>query len=213
MTDIICPESIVRASEQTSGNFTNTTLLISSFNTANLKSIVWDVHSPLLLRLLHCKEEKSKNNQNKCPFTDPPYTEHINKEATKKACIDSKNKLAQIYFRHEQFDIKARSCVVAFIESYNLHKIDLLLDLFYNTVEWLNIAKECPYFYIVHFDLPLFGNELIRINKKLDENLKQKYTGYLKDEKISFITNANKYSEFLKIICTTKFSMKTTQSN
>ena len=134
--DKICPERIVRAaSKTTDGDNPSIILLLDSPYTANLERIVCNVHEPVLLRLLVCKEENSTKKPDDCPYPDQK-----NRNASKRACSDSKEKLAQIYIRHEKWNVTARSCVLVFVEGKYLNDINELIKIFQNTVSWLNIA-------------------------------------------------------------------------
>jgi len=209
LADIICPKSIIRASDQQQDDNPAVVPLLPYENTANLKGIICNSHEPVLLRLLVCKELKEKDNQNKCPFANPPYESHLNIEAAKQLCNEPIDKtFTQIYFRHEKTDKKARSCIVAFIEGDTLHRTDVLLEMFKNTVEWLQIAEEKPFYHVVFYGDPLFGNEHIKAEKELDEKMRETYSQYSKDEDICFMIFANKKSEVLRLYYTTIFSVK-----
>jgi len=208
LADITCPRIIIRASDQQHDANPAVIPLPLYDKTANFKEIVCNSHRPVLLRLLVCKELKEENNQDKCPFSDPPYTVHINIEATKQLCNETKDRtFTQIYFRHEKIDKKARSCVVAFIESDILKKTDVLLERFRNTVEWLQIAEEKPFYHVVLYGDPQFKKDYITVEKELDEKMRNLYSQYSKDEEICFIRSANKKAEVLRIYYTTIFSV------
>jgi hypothetical protein len=186
----ICPEKIVP-----SGSIP----VLSSYRIANLKGILWNVRNPILFRMLVCKEEKILGTDG-CPYPD-----HINTKATKKKGCDSKDKLAHIYFRHSFIDKKARSCVVIFTEGDSLHtKIDMLFDIYQNTVNFLNIATERPYFYIIIFGDPIFDNDYNSAHKMLEHKMKT----ISQNEDIFFIIYANKNAEVLNVTHTTKFSVR-----
>ena len=187
MIDIICPSIIVRASQPTAdGSNPSVIKLLDSLNTANIERIVSYVGEPLLLRLLVCKEEKKRQRANNCP-----YPEHENNDATKKACANPENKLAHIYVRDEKTDKISRSCVVAFIEGLYLSKTDELLEIFKNTVEWLSIAQESPYFYIVRYGNPVVQTTINDSRTYLNKKIKEKFDGYLKNEDTCFIISIN----------------------
>jgi len=210
LPDIICPKTIVRASnQQQDDNPAVIPLLLPYEKTANLNNIVCSSHEPVLLRLVVCKELKEKDNQDKCPFTNPPHAVHINSEATRQICCESADKIfTQIYFRHEKIDKKARSCVVAFIEGDTLHRTDVLLERFKNTVEWLQIAEEKPFYHVVFYGDPQCGNDHTKAEKKLEENMRKLYSQYSQDEEICFLIYANKKAESLRLYHTTIFSVK-----
>jgi len=205
----ICPKIVVRASDQQQDNKPAVVRLFPFENTANLSDIVCSSREPVLLRLLVCKELKERNNQDECPFADPPYTGHKNVEATKYLCNEPENrKFSQIYFRHEKIDKKARSCVIAFIQGDSLHKTDVLLEIFKNTVEWLQIAEEKPFFHVVFYGDPLNGDDHTKAEKDLDEKMRELYSQYSKDEEICFMVYANKKAEVLRLNYTTIFSVR-----
>jgi len=195
----ICPEKIVEAGSMP---------LLSSPNVANLKAIVWNVYNdenktvennPVILRLLACKTGTRQVDTTVCSYPD-----HVNKAAIKKACQDSKSDLAQIYFRHKIMDLKARSCIVVFIKGIYLHKEETLYKLYRDTIDWLEIADERPYFYIVFYGDPLFDLQLTKAYK----NLKWKMKPISGKEDIFFMIYAKKGTEALDVThTTTKFSV------
>jgi hypothetical protein len=171
--------------------------LLPSNNTANFKRIVLNIHNPVLLRLLLCKEEKINS-------IDCPFPEHKNPEAVNIAC-NSQDELAHIYIRHEEIDSIARSCIIFFINSIYLFTHDGLLKLFKNTVNWLNIAEEKPYFYVI---LRYNENKAITntdFNRRvLNIELRKIYKNYSNDEDICVFFPADKYTELLRIEHTDK---------
>lgn len=197
--DRICPVMIVRASSCATGNIIP---LLLSPNTANLQRIVCNVHEPLLLRLLVCREKNVAHNSNDCPYPD-----HINSQALKKACRDSEKKLAQVYVRHEQLNKKARSCVLIFIERHTLNKTEELSKLLKDTVGWLQIAQEKPYFYIFHYGQPEFSVNTNNAIKSLNKKIKETIDGYSQDEDSCIGVSVIRGSESLTIITNSgKFS-------
>lgn len=198
----ICPEIIIRPSSRIHCGFNpNTIALISSSNVANLKNIVYNAHLPLLLRLLVCRKENNVNNSGNCP-----YPEHKNTESDKKSCTDSIDELAHLYIRHEQIDKKARSCVLAFIEGKYLNNTDVLLQLFKNTVHWLQIVREKPYYYILHYGQPVFGVNSSHAINNLDKEIKKVFKEYAKDEDVCLGIPVSRRAESLQINHTNKFS-------
>ena len=205
MSDDVCPKIIIRASDQESKEKASTAPLFPSNNTINLKNIICNSHEPVLLRLLSCKEEIINTKQ--CPFSEPTYSVHKNILATKKTC-ETENDLAQIYFRHEKINLKARSGIIIFIEGNKLHHIDMLISRFINTIEWLNISNENPYlFLIIHGD-PIAEVAFVKNQRFLEERIKKKYSGYSEDEDICFLTRTVKNAEVLLLNYTTKFSIR-----
>jgi len=168
--------------------------LLPSPNTANFKRIEFYIRNPVLLRLLVCKEENKTQTPINCLYPD-----HKNSNAVNIVC-NSPNKLAHIYLRHEKMDNVARSCVIFFIDTIYLFTPNGLLKLFTDTVNWLNIAHERPYFYVI-----LRYNEQKTIanteyNRKIiNFELRKIYDGYSKDEDICIIIPANKQAELLRI--------------
>jgi hypothetical protein len=214
LADSICPKRIIWASDQQQDGKPAVVPLVPCENTANLSDIVCNSHKPVLLRVLVCKELKERNNQNKCPFTDTPYTGHFNADATKQICNEPKGILfTQIYFRHEKIDKKARSCIIAFIEGNNLHKTDVLLERFKNTVEWLHIVEEKPFYHVVFYGDPLFDNDYTKAEKELGEKMRKLYSQYSKDDEICIIISANKKAEVLRLNYTTIFSVRVQEKN
>jgi len=210
LADIICPRTVVRASDQKQNDKPAVVpLLLPYEETANLNNIICSSHEPVLLRLMVCKDLRENNSGDKCPFADPPLAVHVNLGATKQICSEPTNKVfTQIYFRHEKIDKKARSCVVAFIEGDTLHKTETLLERFKNTVEWLQIAEEKPFYHVVFYGDPQCGNDHTKAEKELEEKMRELYSQYSKDEEICFLIYANKKAEFLRLYHTTIFSVK-----
>jgi len=167
--------------------------LLPSINTANLERIVFNIHNPVLLRLLACKEEKNTQHPTGCL-----YPEHKNSKAVKIAC-NLPGKLAHVYIRHEQINNTARSCIIVFIETMYLFDRDGLLDLFKNTVDWLDIANEKPYFYVLRYGEP---KNVLNTNyacKVLNIELRRNYSGYSNDEDVCTIVPIEKHSQTLRI--------------
>jgi hypothetical protein len=136
-----------------------------------------------------------------------PYPDHINRYAVKKACTDSKKNLAQLYVRHEQPPKKSRSCVVIFVERHYLRETEKLSELIKYTVDWLRIAQEKPYFYILHYGRPEFGTATAYAIKALNKKIKETFEGYAQDEDTCIGVTVGKGSESLTIITHTgKFS-------
>jgi hypothetical protein len=194
---------IARASSHVKDGFNpNVIPLIPSPNMGNLQRIISNVHLPILLRLLLCKGAETVHNPDDCP-----YPEHKNSRADKKICRDSSDaKLAQVYVRHEQIDKKARSCVLVFVQRYCLSSTDALFHILKNTVDWLQIAREKPCFYIFHYGQPessLITNDAV---KKLNKKIKETFTGYPREEDVCMGVSVIRNSESLQINHTGKFS-------
>jgi hypothetical protein len=186
LSDNTCPFKIVLPNDPPVS-------LIPSINTANLDKIVFNIHVPFLLRLLLCKEEKNTQPLNNCP-----YPKHINSNAVNIAC-NFPNKLAHVYLRHEQINNAERSCIIVFIETMYLFDRNGLLSLFNNTVNWLNIANEKPYFYIVRYGEPKNSVNTNFTSKVINIELKRTYSGYSNDEDICIIIPVEKHSQSLRI--------------
>lgn len=187
MSDNTCPFKIITRTDPP-------VPLLPSSNTANLKRIVFNIHNSVLLRLLVCREENKTQIPNNCP-----YPEHKNSDAVNFACT-SPNKLAHVYLRHEQMDDTARSCIIIFIEAMYLFTQDGLLKLFQDTVNWLNIAQEKPYFYVI----PCYGKQQASVHtafnsKILNMELRKVYKGYSNDEDICIVIPADIRAEILNI--------------
>ena len=170
---------------------------------ANLERIICNVHEPILLRLLVCKEERNTDEPDSCLYPD-----HVNEKATKKACRDSNKKLAQIYIRHETINPVARSCVLVFIEGKYLSNTNVLIEIFQNTVNWLNIAKEKPYFYVFRYGVPQFDVTTNTASKNLNKKMKEILGGYSRGEDICFMLPVERDAKPLTINCTRIFSFR-----
>jgi hypothetical protein len=178
--DEVCPGRIVRSDSPKGGQFSPSIVnLLPSSNVANLEKIECNVLEPVLLRLLVCKEEKPARSSDDCPYHD-----HKNPDAVRFACNDSNDKLAQMYIRHDNLNTKSRSCVVLFVEGRYLSKTDELLKMMKNTVEWLGIARERPYFYIFHYGNPQFGVTATNSCRRINEGIKKHFTDYSQEEDV-----------------------------
>jgi hypothetical protein len=204
MTDI-CPEIILRAAAPKDEDFSPSIAgLLDSPNTANLKRIVCNVLEPVLLRLLVCKDEKSAGT----PDTRP-YPEHKKLRAVKSACDETRVKLAQMYIRHDKIKPKARSCLIVFIKGCYLSETDELLEMLQNSVTWLDVAQEKPYFYIFCYGLPMFQNAFGDLCKKIDRRLKEVFPGYSQEENVCIPAQVSRDSEVLFINSSgTRFSLR-----
>lgn len=195
----ICPETIIRTtSNVTNGTSPNIILLSGSSNTANLERIVFNVHEPVLLRLLVCKEEKA--HPDICSFP-----EHENTYAVKFACKNSEVSLAQIYMRHEQINLKARSCVLIFIDGKYLQDTEKIIKIYENTVNWLNIADEKPFLYVLRFGDSI-GLTTKFIGIDINKKLKNIYRDYTDTEDICIMVSVARRAKPLVVNCTSKFS-------
>jgi hypothetical protein len=143
---------------------------------------------------LVCKDEKDLEASDDCP-----YPKYKNSEAVTLACKNAGGKLAQIYIRHATINQKARSCLIIFIEGYNLNKTDELLERLQNSVRWLDIAQEKPCFYIFCYGQPLAQVAIGDLRKKIDRRLKEVFSNYSKEEEICIATQVSRCSEVLFI--------------
>jgi len=186
LSDNICPFKIVIPADPL------VSFLPPPNKTANLKKIEFLIHNPVLLRLLACKEEKTTTN-------DCPYPIHKNPDAVNAACR-TKDEIAHLYLRHEIIDNIARSCVVYFTDTTYLFTPDGLLELFKNTVKWLNIGHEKPYFYVIlRYKEPKTAVNTEYNRKIVNRELRKIYKGYSLDEDICTVIPANKQADLLRI--------------
>jgi len=199
----ICPEMKVRAAAPTSVSFQPSVIpLLPLSNMANLKTIVCNIHGPVLLRLLACWNANTAKNPGNCPYPD-----HKNNNAIKILCCHSPIKLAQVYFRHEQITAGARSCVIVFIEGFYLKKTNYVFNLLLSTVQWLGIAAERPYFYIFSYGPPQFGLTHNDTRIALDEKIKGGIAGYSENEAVCFVKGVSRTAQHLILNYTSSFSV------
>jgi hypothetical protein len=180
----------------------NTIELLPSKNVANLEKIVCNVLESVLLRLLVCKDEKSGKTPEDCP-----YPEHKNCEADKLVCNNSEAKLAQIYIRHDKVNAQSRSCVIVFVEAQYLSKTEELLERLQNSISWLDIENERPYFYIFHYGPPACQLTANNSCKRINAKMKELFTGYSQDEDICIAVSVQRGSKSLIVNHRTKFSL------
>jgi hypothetical protein len=199
--DKLCPKMIVRAAIPKDGVSPCIVELLPSPNTANLARIECNVLEAVLLRLLLCKDENPARAPDDCP-----YPEHRNSEAVKLACDLSETKLAQMYIK--KMDGKSRSCLIVFIEGQYLSKIDELLERMQNSVAWLNIAGERPYFYIFHYGQPVFQLAANDSCKRISKRIKELFAGYSQDEDVCIMVSVRRDSKSLIINHFKNFSLK-----
>ena len=174
----ICPEIIIKEDTPRKDDTGLRVIpLLSSSNTTNLKRIVFDVRDPFFLRLLVCKEAIPKAGPDNCP-----YQEHKKNEAAKRVCIDLEKKLAHVYVRRHQANDETRSFVIAFIEGRNLSKINEISAILENTVDWLDIAKERPFFYVIRYGQSASSLVTNQACADISERIKEIYKGYPDDE-------------------------------
>jgi hypothetical protein len=194
---------IVRAASPKEGVSPCIIELLPSPNTANLARIECNVLEAVLLRLLLCKDENPTGIPDDCL-----YPEHRNSEARKMACGSPEAKLAQIYIRHEKINVKSRSCLIVFVEGQYLHKIDDLLERMRNSVTWLNIADERPYFYIFHYGQPVFQLTANDSRKRISKKIKELFNGYSQDEDVCIMAPVQRNARSLIVNHFKKFSLK-----
>jgi hypothetical protein len=189
LSDDFCPFKIVLPTDRPVS-------LLPSYNTANLKRIVFNIHNPVLLRVLLCKEEKNTQHSTECLYPD-----HRNSDAINLAC-NVQDKLAHIYVRHEDINNTVRSCVIVFIEAMYLYDKDGLLNLYKNTVRFLEIANEKPYLYVLRDGASLINNTTF---KALNIEIRNYYGDHSNDEDICKIIPVEIHSELLRIDYTDTF--------
>jgi hypothetical protein len=165
-------------------------------NVANLKRIVCNAHEPVLLRVLVCKDEKAAGVSGICPYPD-----HKNSGAVRLSCDDCKNVLAQIYLRLEQPDRSRalRSCIIAFVEGTYLSKTDDLVARLQHSVEWLDIKRERPLFYIFCYGEPLVKNTANNAFGRIDDRIREIFDFYPEGEDTCVLSQVRRDSEALII--------------
>ena len=183
----ICPERIIRTSSVIKdGTSPNVIELLYNSNTAYLERIICNVLEPVLLRLLACKDAANPDTLNNCSYPD-----HKNMEAVKKAC-ESDKKLAQIYIRHERFNPKARSCIVIFIEGKFLRETDEIVQIYQNTINWLNIADEKPFLHVLGYGEPQIFLTTKNVGIELNRKIKGIFTNYSETEDICIMVSVKR---------------------
>jgi hypothetical protein len=192
---------IVRTVAPRGGNVPGRIFLLPSPRVANLNWITCNVPEAVLLRMLVCKDENSTGLPNACP-----YPEHKNNTADMWTCRDFKGKLAQIYIRLNTTNPKSRSCVIAFVEGLNLSKTDELMELLKNTIAWLDIEQEKPYFYIFYYGHP--ANQLTANDSRhiINGKIKEFFNSYSRDEDACIMAPIRRDSECLIVNHAKKFS-------
>jgi hypothetical protein len=194
---------ILRAAMPSGGEFSSSTVpLVPSHNVANLRRIVCNALEPVVLRMLVCKDERVVEEIDACSYPD-----HRNNEATKLACNDCKNELAQIYIRLERVN-DSRSCVIAFVEGQYLSQIDDLLARLQYSVLWLDIKRERPYFYIFYYGQPMAQLATNNSSKHINDRIKEIFDFYPKEEETCIVAPVGRHSESLIINHRKKFSCK-----
>jgi hypothetical protein len=202
--DKLCPKMIVRAAASKDDRFSpNIIELLPTENIANLEKIECNVLEPVLLRLLVCKDEKSVEFSDICP-----YPKHKNQDAVKLVCDNSGLRLAQIYIRLEREKSKSRSCLILFVEGQYLAKTDELIERMKNSVSWLDIEDEKPYFYIFHYGQPVFNITASNSCRRINARIKELFTGYSQDEDICIAESVRRGSKSLIVNHTKLFSLK-----
>ena len=183
----ICPERIIRTSSIVAdGANPNVIELLYSSNTAYLERITCYILEPVLLRLLICRDAVNSDTLNNCSYPD-----HRKMEATRKAC-ESDKKLAQIYIRHEKINPKARSCIIIFIEGKYLHETDEIIQIFQNTVNWLNIANEKPFLHVLRYGEPQISLTTKNIGIDLNKKIRKIFAGYSDAEDICIMVSVRR---------------------
>jgi len=164
----ICPEKKIRAipSQPVAGTI-NITVPNGKFR---INEIEYKTVRPVLFRLLLCREEKirlklpTNPQKSACPFPEQ-YNLEADIDKSQYACREPRNDIAHVYYRHEELQESEQSCIVVFINNKS-EKIVNIAQRFINTVNWLQIKSERPYFRIVY----IYNTPLIDINSVLIKN-------------------------------------------
>jgi len=151
--DKICPENKIRAiSTQPAAGTINITVPNGKFR---INEIEYQTEKSVLFRLLLCREEKirlklpTNPQESNCPFREQ-YNLGVKIEKSQYACREPKDDIAHIYYRHEELQDGEQSCIVTFI---NMNEFDQYADIakrFINTVGWLQIIHEKPYYRLIY---------------------------------------------------------------
>jgi hypothetical protein len=197
-----CPERIIRAASGGSEGGSSIPLIVSPV-TANLKRVICNVQEPVLLRLLACVAEKHKNPAGVCL-----YPEHRNRDAHQAACNTTENKLAQIYTKPAERNTRSRSYFITFIEGQYLSKTDAVLETLHNSVKFLGVQNETPYFYIFYYGQRPVLLTANTSRKLIDNKLKDTFGGYLPDEDACIIAPVGRTAQVLFINPAKRFSFK-----
>jgi hypothetical protein len=176
---------IVRSGKPADEKFSPSAVpLVSSANVANLKRIVCNVQDHVLLRVLACKGERAVGKADVCPYPD-----HKNNGATRLACVDCNNVLAQIYIRleHSHDNQSLRSCIIAFGEGQYLSKTDDLLQRMQYSIAWLDIEHERPHFFIFYYGQPMAQLIAKNSQKFINDRIKKLYNFYSPEEDVCIV--------------------------
>jgi hypothetical protein len=136
-------------------------------NSAGLQNLSCHSGVAVPVRLLAI-EESVDCDVGVCEYNSPHYNG--------KDCIFSHNQFAHLYIGTEIDDASVKHYIIAFVESTKIDKIDNykeLVEILCRTVNWLNIEKESPYFYIYyHGKQPVFDAGLNNARNYITRGLK-----------------------------------------
>lgn len=172
----ICPKKTIRAIPPKAGPGT---IDISTHNNRfRVNEIEYKTDKAVLFRLLLCREEKIMRDPLKHPDVDNcSFPEHYNPYVDivtgQYACRNPKDNIAHIYYRHETLQNGEQSCIVAFVKKLE-GAVDIIAQQFINTVNWLKIINEKPYYRLIYI-----------LNAHIDLNSR-----YIKREIQTIIRNA-----------------------
>jgi hypothetical protein len=161
------------------------------------------VLDPVLLRLLACKEE----NPGRIPDTCP-YPEHRRDTVKQQLCCCFDGKLAHLYVRQDTMDSKSRSCVLVFVEGQYLSRTSELVERLRNSIIWLDVEREQPYFYIFYYGQPMAQLTANSSRRFIDLEIKRAFSDYSQNEDICIVAPVGRYSEALTINHAKRFSFK-----
>jgi hypothetical protein len=124
-----------------------------------------------------------------------------NNNATRLACKDCENVLAQIYIKLDRPNCNhtLRSCVIAFVEGQYLSKTDDLLKRLQCSVNWLDIKLERPYFYVFYYGQPLLLSSADNSCRHINPGMKKIFDFYSQEENVCTVAPVERHSESLII--------------
>jgi hypothetical protein len=190
--DNICPRTIrlKKANKMDKSHYPDRITLVPNQKTANLTAINCNSEIVVYLNFLACRE-------NKCPDEkDCDY--HRNANAKKLIC-NITGDCAHIYIANEIANPQIKHYIIIFVEGIKIGRKDELIRVLCNTVNWLNISRERPHFYIFYYGPPAITNTLDYIRNYLDKNLKSELGNYNRNEYICKTSNINRHAQYLTI--------------
>lgn len=172
----ICPEKTIRAIPPKPE--AGTINIASSNNRFRINEIEYKTEKSVLFRLLLCREEKimrglpSHPEECNCPFQGH-YNHYVDIMTSQYACREPRNDIAHIYYRHESPQKGEQSCIVAFINKKS-DKYDNIAQRFINTINWLQIINEKPYFRLIYiFNTPSIDIDSINIKREIQDEIRK----------------------------------------